>query len=89
MRWIELLVTLMDNLDLNKGRGRFLHFFLAVSANKSWLNSVYGVNLVNVPGFYWLVVFERFFCSWRFFPLAGRFGKSTPNSRKSESLAES
>jgi hypothetical protein len=27
MRWIEFLVTVMDNLDLNKGRGRFLHFF--------------------------------------------------------------
>ncbi len=34
-------MTVMDNLDLNKGRGRLIHFFLAVSANKSWLKSVY------------------------------------------------
>jgi hypothetical protein len=54
VRWIEFLVTVMDNIDVNKGRGRFLHFFLAVSANKSWLNSVSGIFLLLALVSHWL-----------------------------------
>jgi hypothetical protein len=34
MRWIEFLVTVMDNLDLNKRRGRFFQFFLLLVRTK-------------------------------------------------------